>query len=159
MELLYPLWFNKSTKDKLCKSQYTVGKKKHINCNIGHLNPFIWCWAKLQSEDGEKEVFTAALLDMMAWYGIVKRRKGCRWQLGGRGSAAVPLCHYSPHLITSLAVPEKKGVRKKENKTKLTVCLPKLKRMGRPKECHCFPFKCRNMKSFAPKWEICHLEK
>lgn len=38
MELHYPLRFNKSTKDKLCKSQYTVGKKKHINCNIGHLN-------------------------------------------------------------------------------------------------------------------------
>lgn len=31
------LRFNKSTKDKLCKSHYTVGKKKHINCSTEHL--------------------------------------------------------------------------------------------------------------------------
>lgn len=56
------LRFNKSTKDKLCKSHYTVGKKKHINCGTEHL--------KLSSDVGggfsrETEVFTATVLNMM----------------------------------------------------------------------------------------------
>lgn len=33
------LRFNKSTKHKLCKSHYTVGKKKHINGGTEHLKP------------------------------------------------------------------------------------------------------------------------
>lgn len=90
------------------------------------------------------EAFTAALLNMMVWYGIVKRGEGCRWQLGGKGSAADPLCHYFPRLITSLAMPEKNGKKKRQHKTKLTVSPPKLKMMGGPKEWHRLPVQCRN---------------